>query len=73
VVALEETETVATKSPITGAGGEIRPLSRMRAAIARNVTASWQSIPHFSVSVDIDMRAAEMLYRSLKSPAFLFP
>jgi len=46
--------------------GEPQPLSRMRAAIARTVTASWRSIPHFSVSVEIDMDAAEGLYRSFR-------
>ena len=47
-------------------GGKPQPLSRMRAAIARTVTASWRSIPHFSVSVEIDMGAAEGLYRSFR-------
>jgi len=49
-----------------GAEGKIEPHSRMRKAIARNVIASWRSIPHFSVSISMDMGAAEAMQRSLK-------
>ena len=42
-------------------------MSRMRAAIARTVTESWQTIPHFSVTVDVTMDAAEEIRRELKS------
>jgi pyruvate dehydrogenase E2 component (dihydrolipoamide acetyltransferase) len=38
----------------------------MRAAIARTVTESWQTIPHFSVTVDVTMDAAEEIRRELK-------
>lgn len=41
------------------------PLSAMRAAIARTVTAGW-TIPQFPVTVAIDMENAETLYRRLK-------
>jgi pyruvate dehydrogenase E2 component (dihydrolipoamide acetyltransferase) len=38
---------------------EAQPLSRMRAAIARTVSESWRTIPHFSVTVEVRMDAAE--------------
>lgn len=41
-------------------------LSGMRAAIAATVTESWRTIPHFTVTVDIDMEAAENLHNCLK-------
>ncbi len=44
----------------------LEPLSRMRAAIARTVTDSWHTIPHFSVAVDVRMDAAEQLRQQLK-------
>ncbi|HBG05814.1 MAG: branched-chain alpha-keto acid dehydrogenase subunit E2 [Geobacteraceae bacterium GWC2_58_44] len=43
-----------------------KPLSRLRAAIAKTVTESWNSIPHFSVTMDILMDDAEALRRQLK-------
>lgn len=46
---------------------EARQQSRMRAAIARTVTNSWQSIPHFSVTAEIRMDAAEQLRQQLKA------
>ncbi|MHC1697991.1 MAG: dihydrolipoamide acetyltransferase family protein [Geobacteraceae bacterium] len=51
------------RSSLTG-GSE--PLSRMRTAIARTVTESWRTIPHFTVSMDIDMGAAESLHKGFK-------
>jgi pyruvate dehydrogenase E2 component (dihydrolipoamide acetyltransferase) len=42
------------------------PLSRMRAAIARTVSRAWQEIPHFSVTVAVDMGEAEEVRRELK-------
>jgi pyruvate dehydrogenase E2 component (dihydrolipoamide acetyltransferase) len=38
----------------------------MRAAIASTVAESWRTIPHFNVTVDIDMAAAENLHQGLK-------
>jgi len=55
--------TPSRQKSITG-GSE--PLSRMRAAIARTVTESWRSIPHFTVTVDINMGAAETLHKGFK-------
>jgi pyruvate dehydrogenase E2 component (dihydrolipoamide acetyltransferase) len=43
-----------------------QPLSRMRAAIARTVSRAWAEIPHFSVTVSVDMGAAEEVRRELK-------
>lgn len=51
-------------SPVVS--GEGQPLSRMRAAIARTVTDSWQNIPHFSVTMEVAMDAAEEVRRELK-------
>lgn len=46
---------------------ELRPLSRMRRAIARTTTCSWQTIPHFHLGRDIDMGQAEQLAAELKA------
>ena len=46
--------------------GETRPLSRIRAAISRTVTRAWQEIPHFTVTIAIDMKEAEEVRRELK-------
>lgn len=43
-----------------------QPLSRMRAAIARTVSESWRTIPHFSVTVEVRMDAAGQLLRQFK-------
>jgi pyruvate dehydrogenase E2 component (dihydrolipoamide acetyltransferase) len=54
------------KLPEESSIGESRPLSRMRTAIARTVTASWQEIPHFTVTIAIDMKEVEEVRRELK-------
>jgi len=46
--------------------GGSEQLSRMRAAIARTVTESWRTIPHFTVTMDIDMGAAEAIHKGFK-------
>ena len=46
---------------------ESQSLSPMRAALARTFTASWQSIPHFSLTVEVNMDAAEEIRRELRS------
>jgi len=56
-------------APVTGAE---QPLTRMRAAIIRTVTDSWRSIPHFSVTVDVTMDAAEEVRRELKQAGTAF-
>ena len=44
-----------------------QPLSRMRAAIARTVSDSWRTIPHFSVTVEVRMDATEQLRQQFKA------
>jgi pyruvate dehydrogenase E2 component (dihydrolipoamide acetyltransferase) len=43
-----------------------QPVSSMRQAIATAVTQSWQTIPHFSVTVEIDMDACREIVKELK-------
>lgn len=45
---------------------EGEPLSRMRLAIARTVSESWRTIPHFSVTIEVRMNAEELLRAQLK-------
>jgi pyruvate dehydrogenase E2 component (dihydrolipoamide acetyltransferase) len=62
------------ESAVSEAVSEIttgKPLSRMRAAIARTVSQAWQSIPHFTVTVAIDMGEAEEVRRELKESGTL--
>jgi len=47
--------------------GQSEPFSRMRQAIARKVLQSKQTIPHFYVTVAVDMTAALNLRESLKT------
>ncbi|MDA8427731.1 MAG: dihydrolipoamide acetyltransferase family protein [Geobacteraceae bacterium] len=46
-----------------------QPASSMRQAIAAAVTQSWQTIPHFSVAVEIDMDACREIISELKGGA----
>ena len=55
-----------TAPEVSVVAGKPQPFSRMRAAIARNVTSSWHGIPHFSVRMSVDMGEAEALRRGLK-------
>lgn len=48
------------------AAGQPRPMSRLRAAVAKVVSESWDSIPHFSVTMDIVMDDADSIRRQLK-------
>ena len=45
------------------------PASTMRQAIATTVTQSWQTIPHFNVTVEIDMNACREIVSELKTGA----
>lgn len=45
----------------------VDPLSRMRAAITRVTTNSWRTIPHFYISVEVEMMLSERIVRDLKS------
>lgn len=49
--------------PVAGADFEV--LTPMRAAIARTVSESWKTIPHFTVTADVGMAAAESLHHGL--------
>ena len=46
---------------------EPKPSSSMRQAIAAAVTQSWQSIPHFSVTMEIDMESCREIVSELKA------
>lgn len=48
-----------------------RPLPRLRAAVARIVSQSWDSIPHFTVTMEIAMDDAESIRRQLKHSGIL--
>jgi pyruvate dehydrogenase E2 component (dihydrolipoamide acetyltransferase) len=50
----------------TPAGVGATPLSRLRGAIAKTVSESWSTIPHFSVTMDLMMDEAEAIRHQLK-------
>jgi len=56
-------EGPASSRPAAGADSEV--LTPMRAAIARTVSDSWKTTPHFTVTADVDMAAAESLHHGL--------
>lgn len=56
-------EPVAPPAPVADV---LQPISGMRAAIAKTVSTSWATIPHYMVTVAIDMGVAESLSRELK-------
>ena len=59
---------VAPASPSTAEDeGEPRPLSRMRRVIAERLTRSWTTIPHFTVTVAVDVTALLALRAELKA------
>lgn len=51
------------------AGGEVRPNSQMRKAIARRLAESKFSAPHFYLTVDVDMEAATAFRADLNTLA----
>jgi len=61
---LSDEEPVSPEVPQLEGG--VVPLSRMRAAIARTVTEAWRTIPHFFVTVEIQMDEVEEVRRELK-------
>ena len=69
---LEKAGTGEAQKPVAGAetvevgGGAVQPLSRMRAAIARTVAEAWRTIPHFFVTVEVEMGEAERVRQELK-------
>lgn len=62
--AAREAAAPATQPAEPGSG---EPVSRMRAAIARTVAEAWRTIPHFFVTVAIDMGEAEEVRREMKA------
>jgi pyruvate dehydrogenase E2 component (dihydrolipoamide acetyltransferase) len=48
-------------------GEEVQPLSRLRQVIARRLTESWTSTPHFAVTVPVDVTGIVELRAELRS------
>lgn len=67
-----EGEPQKPESSITSKAGATQALTRMRAAIARTVSRAWREIPHFTVTVAIDMGEAEEVRRELKDSGTSF-
>ncbi|MFZ3209197.1 MAG: dihydrolipoamide acetyltransferase family protein, partial [Geobacteraceae bacterium] len=63
-VKVEKPVEIAPSKPDVEAAPQ--PLSRMRAAIARTVLEAWRTIPHFTVTVAIEMGEAEAARREMK-------
>ena len=59
--------TTETPLPRTEEPAAARPATSMRQAIAAAVTHSWQTIPHFSISIEIDMEACREIVSKLKT------
>jgi pyruvate dehydrogenase E2 component (dihydrolipoamide acetyltransferase) len=53
--------TSASLATAALAAPEVRPLSQMRKAIARRLTQSKQTVPHFYLSIDVDAEALVLL------------
>ena len=54
--------------PVAGADYEVVPVSRMRQRAAERLTRSKQTIPHFYLSQDVDMTAAQAWRQSQLQP-----
>ncbi len=67
----EKTTAVSTPQPAapvpTPAGATEQPLTRMRQAIARRMTESKVTVPHFYVTTDIDMGPALALRKQINN------
>ena len=57
----------APAAPAPPAGASVRPLAGMRRAIARSMTASKQSVPHFYTKLTIDAGPLYAFYREQKA------
>lgn len=57
----------ATSPAVAAAPGERVPLSQMRKAIVRNMTASKAPVPHFYLTAEVDMERAADLIRTLET------
>jgi pyruvate dehydrogenase E2 component (dihydrolipoamide acetyltransferase) len=62
----DETGAATVEKEAVSPGVVAQPLSRMRAAIARTVAEAWRTIPHFTVTMAIDMGEAERVRQELK-------
>ena len=68
--------SVATTAPVpatpalpsAAAGSTVVPLSNMRRTITRRLTQSWQTAPHFYITMDVDMGAALALRKQINAP-----
>ncbi len=54
--------------PSAAAGSTVVPLSSMRRTITRRLTQSWQTAPHFYITMDVDMGAALALRKQINAP-----
>lgn len=69
--AIEERKTVTAKPPVTkapeavGPGDKIIPLSTLRKTIARRMVESFQSSPHFYITIEVDTKELEALRQKL--------
>lgn len=54
--------------PSAAAGSTVVPLSNMRRTITRRLTQSWQTAPHFYITMDVDMGAALALRKQINAP-----
>ncbi len=61
-------DSVVDRLTVSDSGNiAVEPLSRMRAAIAKVTANSWRTIPHFYISVEVEMMLAERIVSDLKS------
>ncbi|MDD2542627.1 MAG: dihydrolipoamide acetyltransferase family protein [Desulfuromonadaceae bacterium] len=58
--------SITPSAEMPGASMKDTMPTSMRQAIATTVTRSWQTIPHFSVTIEIDMGACREIIRELK-------
>jgi len=61
------TTDLPAEAPVAAEGSARRTMSPMRKAIARNLSASKQTIPHFYIEVTVDAAPMMALYRQQKA------
>ncbi|MCX6015617.1 MAG: dihydrolipoamide acetyltransferase family protein [Chloroflexales bacterium] len=59
---------VAAPLPSAAAGSTVVPLSNMRRTITRRLTQSWQTAPHFYITMEVNMDAALTLRKQVNAP-----
>ena len=67
IIATAAPTAVETQSTSPAAPPATQPVSSMRQAIAAAVLQSWQTIPHFSVTMELDMDACREIVSELKA------